>query len=270
MKPESRRSFASSKREKCYLARLSARSAMYPEAQTLLLGLSKNASREDYRQTVLFRNILSRPTFSSRKKIWAELSARYGFDSSDDCFRLFRSSFLTAGHADQRSLIGYVYYLSRDLLFFDLSLDWFSKKLREAPQPLLKEEAQSFLLSLSRVHPEINSWSPSSIDNIIKHYLRSLVDFGVAEGRIEKRSRRPYVGPYVTLFLVQFEQLQGTPNQEIPRSAFFRLLGMSLPEATDALFRLNTEGLARVSIQGDVVNIELRGTAGDERDSLQV
>jgi hypothetical protein len=46
------------------------------------------------------------------------------------------------------------------------------------------------------------------------------------------------------------------------QSPLFRLLGLSLDETVDLLFRLSAEGALRCRIQGDVVELDLGGRNG--------
>jgi hypothetical protein len=103
----------------------------------------------------------------------------------------------------------------------------------------------------------VRGWSPASRENIASHYLTLLGEFGLARGAQRKFSVRPAPGAAPVRFLLRAVLLDRGSNLAAVQSPLFRLLGLSLDEVVDLLFRLNAAGALRCRIQGDVVDLDL-------------
>ncbi len=240
-----------------YVSRLSARASLYPELRTLLTGETVARPREEYRRRVIEENVLARGTLATRQKLWKELSPRYGLDGAESMFAAFVSEYSRSESESDRALTGYLLFALHDQLVADLGTQWLFPMLRSAPSPLRTADVLAFVESRWEQHPEVRVWSLKSRDNIASHYLSLLREFGLARGSQRKVSVRPAPGPAAVRFLLRAQLLGRVSNLAAVQSPLFRLLGLSLDEVVDLLFRLNASGALRCRIQGDVVDLDL-------------
>ncbi|MBK8482435.1 MAG: DUF1819 family protein [Proteobacteria bacterium] len=245
-----------------YVSRLASRAAFYAELHSLLAAVEGAVPRAEYRRRVIEDNVLSRRTAAAREKTWKELAARYGIDGASPLFRAFLEEYRRASSENDRALTAYLLFALHDRLVCDLGTEWIYQYLRTAPGDLRTADVLAFLRSRERSHPEIAGWSTSSRENIASHYLSALKEFGLARGAQRKASVRPAPGSASVRFLLRALQLSGVGNLAAVQSPLFRLLGLSLDETVDLLFRLSATGSLRCRIQGDVVDLDLGGPNG--------
>jgi hypothetical protein len=240
-----------------YVSRLATRAAFYAELQALLAAVDGAVSRTEYRRRVLADNVLSRRTAAAREKAWKELAARYRLDAAWALFGAFLEEYRRAASEQDRALTAYLLFALLDRLVCDLGTDWLFQYLRAAPAELRPADVLAFLRARRRSHPEIAGWSASSRENIASHYLSALREFGLARGSRRKVSVRPAPGAAPVRFVLRALRLAGASDLAAVQSPRFRLLGLSLDEVVELLFRLSAEGALRCRIQGDVVELDL-------------
>jgi hypothetical protein len=244
------------------VSRLATRAAFYGELRSLLDAVESAVPRAEYRRRVIEDNVLSRRTAAAREKAWKEVAARYGIDGAAPLFRVFLEEYRRASSENDRALTAYLLFALHDRLACDLGTEWLYQYIRTAPAELRTADVLAFLKSRERIHSEIAGWSTSSRENIASHYLSALKEFGLARGAQRKASVRPAPGAAPVRFLLRALQLSGVSNLAAVQSPLFRLLGLSLDETVDLLFRLSAERVLRCRIQGDVVDLDLGGADG--------
>ncbi len=240
-----------------YVSRLATRAACYADLQALLAAVDGTVSRAEYRRRALADNLLSRPTAAAREKAWKELAARYGLDGASPLFGAFLGEYRRASSEQDRALTAYLLFALRDRLVRDLGTEWLFPYLRAAPAELRTADVLAFVRGRKRSHPEIGGWSAASCDNIASQYLSALREFGLARGSRPRFSVRPAPGAAPVRFLLRAQRLAGAGDLAALQSSRFRLLGLTLDEVVELLFRLNAKGCLRCRIQGDVVDLDL-------------
>lgn len=245
-----------------YVSRLATRAAFYAELHSLLAAVEGAVPRAEYRRRVIEDNVLSRRTAAAREKTWKELAPRYGIDGASPLFRVFLAEYRAASTEKDRALTAYLLFALRDRLVAELGTEWLSEYLRGAPAELRTADILSFLRLREASHPEIKRWSASTRENLASHYLSALKEFGLARGSQRKFAVRPTPGPAPVRFLLQALLLSGANNLDAVQSPLFRLLALTLDETVDLLFKLSADGALRCRIQGDVIELDLRGAHG--------
>ena len=240
-----------------YVSRLSARASLYAELQMLLGADTRPLSREEYRRRVIEDNALAQRTLAARKKVWQELAPRYVLNAASSPFAAFVDEYRHATSEGDRALTAYVLFALNDRLVADLGTDWLYPHLRSAPSELRPADVLAFLGAREGSHPEIRGWSAASRESIASHYLSMTREFGLSRGARRKVSVRPACGPAPVRYLLRALLLAGADNRTAVQSPLFRLLGLTLDETVDLLFRLHGEGALHCRIQGDVVDLDL-------------
>jgi hypothetical protein len=242
-----------------YASRLSARSAMYTELHQLLEGDYRPLAQDAYRARVVDENCLAKPSKAAREKTWKELKTRYRLDADDPLFAAFWAEWERSGSDAERSLTAYVFFALNDRLVADLGTEWLYPLLRRAPAELRIADVLAFIERSARSHPETRAWSDETRIAVAQKYTASVRDFGLARGTIRKTSVRPALYGAPVRLLVHALRLAGVLPLDLVQARAFKLLGLDPAEVIDALGEMNRVGALRFRMQGDVVELDVRG-----------
>ena len=239
-----------------WAARLSARSALFTELETLLAGLEEAPPRPGFRSRVIDDNVLARSSAAARAKLWEELSKRYVLDPEHPLFAAFWTEWRRCTSTAEQALSVYVLLALNDRLVADLGTSWLYPRLRNAPSELRVDNVGSFISQGSQHRPEVLAWSPKTRLSVAQHYLASIRDFGLARGVARKVSVRPALHAAPMRLLLNALRLVGRAPHEVLQAPEFRLLGVGPGEVVDTLAELNRRGDLRFRMQGDVIELE--------------
>jgi hypothetical protein len=240
-----------------YYSRLSARSALYKDLCLLLDDLREPLQAKQYRELVLEENRLVRSSISARKKLWKELRSRYILDSDHAVFMAFWKEWLLCRGEAERAMTAYGIFALNDRLVSDLGQEWLFPNIRRAPHEIRVEEVLHFIDHKAKLHPEISGWSPETKKRVVQHYLASIRDFGLAQGKVKKTTLRPALYASPVRLLIRALHIAGVKPLDLVQSRLFRLLGLDGPDVMDALGELNRRGDIRFKIQADVIELDV-------------
>lgn len=244
-----------------YSSRLSARSALYTELHQLLDAEDRALSSAEYRKRVVEENRLAKPSTAARAKLWKELKARYRLDAEDPLFAAFWTEWKRCGSESERGLTAYVLFALNDRLVADLGTEWLYPLLRRAPAEIRLGDVVAFIQRAFRAHPEARGWSEETRLAVAQKYTASIRDFGLARGIVRKTSVRPALYGAPVRLLVRALRLAGVAPLELVQAPAFKLLCLDTTEIIDALGEMNRVGALRFRMQGDVVELDVRGDA---------
>jgi hypothetical protein len=244
-----------------YSSRLSARSALYGELHQLLGAAATALPSSEYRVRVVEQNCLARPSTAARVKLWEELKARYRLDADDPLFAAFWNEWRRCASEAERSLTAYLLFALNDRLVADLGAEWLYPLLRRAPVEIRLADVAAFIERAFGKHPEAHDWSDQTRLAVAQKYLASIRDFGLARGTVRKTSIRPALYGAPVRLLVHALRLAGVGPWDLVQSPAFRLLCLDPTEVIDALGEMNRVGALRFRMQGDVVELDVRGGA---------
>lgn len=242
-----------------YLSRLSARSAMYTDFRILLDAASWPLKSSGFRELVLDRNVLSKPSTSSRRKAWKELKPRYLLDSEHPLFEAFWAEWVRCESEAERAQTAYCLLALNDRLVADLGSELLFPLLRRAPAQFRVEDVLAFINRSKTLHPEITSWTDNTKEAVAKKYAASIRDFGLAKGIVNKTTVRPALYGAPVRLLIRALRIAGRKDLEIVQEPVFRLLALESNEVIGALSDLNRQDALRFRMQGDVVELEIGG-----------
>ncbi len=240
-----------------YFSRLSARSALYTDFRLLLDDLEEPLPAGSYRDLVLDGNRLARSSISARRKLWKELRSRYILDSGHPLFLAFWKEWLFCKSEPELSFTAYGLFALNDRLVSDLGQEWLFPNLRCAPHEIRVGDVLYFIDGKAELHPEIAGWSPETKKSVARHYMASIRDFGLAQGKVKKTTQRPALYASPVRLLIRALRIAGVKPMDLIQSNIFRLLGLDGPEVIEALGELNRRGDLRFKIQADVIELDL-------------
>ncbi len=240
-----------------YLARISARSALFSDFQVLLL-TSVDRSVSGFRNAVITENRLARASHASRMKLYTELKGRYILDDSHPLFAAFLAEWIAAEAGSAKTLVAFVLFALNDRTVSGISCDWLFPHLQRAPSDLRLGDLTAHLQRCAAsTHPEILRWTEKTLTRVAQHYLASVRDFGLAAGGSRKVSVRAALYAAPVRLILRALDLARVPPRDVLRHEAFKLLGIAPDEVIDALSELNRQGALRFRMQADIVELSL-------------
>jgi hypothetical protein len=240
-----------------YVANLAGASSMWAEMQALLDHKIANLSTDAVRSLIVEENVLNKRTDVNRKKTLKKLTERYSLKRDNPVFAHFLTAYYTEVNSSQRALLGYLLLCANDLLVRRLSADWLAPRLARDGTALATDDLVKHVSDVGQKVPALARWTPVTRLHVCQHYLGSVRDFGLAEGRVVKRSQRPYAGSRVLVYALQLGRLQGLKPLDLLASDWMRVLGLDLDTAITRMYQLNAEGLAKFRMAGHVAELTL-------------
>jgi len=249
-----------------YTAKNSSKGSLLPEAK-ILFGFLANeiASLAAARKEVIKKNIFNKKTFHSKNTCWKVLHARYFSGSPDDVsshplVALFRNS------SNSSLLEGALYYhfMKGDRLYNDITVDLLFQFFRQGKAHLSALDIHEFMKAKSADHPEIEKWSPQTRRSLINHYLSSIKDFGLFEGKYVKKLKKPFVHEDLFLYIVTLLKDSQHKPSNILKNDDFRLFLLSETEVASKLYEASQKKKIKFYQSGQTVSLQLPWESLDE------
>jgi BrxA len=236
-------------------SRLSGAGSLRRELEAVLSAATPDTHHEDYRRLVLEENVAGKGSASMRKWTWKRLRVRYLLDPEVSEFRAFLPAMTAATDPADRGLIAHLMVARTDRLFREVTLSTVVPHLRRIGQLIDADEVRAEVDTAGRSRGL--DWSDETAKSIANHLLSSLKDFGVLVGSARKRVQAIRPGPAVTVFAVRLGRLQGLSDRRLLESQWFQLLGSSLSEALELMYKAAKDGALEFRFQADVAEIVL-------------
>jgi hypothetical protein len=188
-----------------YSSRNSSKGALLTEAKILFSHLAKGNSLGSARQAVFQDNIFVKKTHQTRKRCWEVLHSRY-FPQKEESEQIHPIIALFRIKASEKMKQGVLYYhfAISDLFSYEATTELIYDLYRRGLTNIAPRNIHEFLDLKKKFHPEINEWSPQTRLSLVSHYLSANRDFGILEGKNQKRVRRPTVEEDLFLYIVTY------------------------------------------------------------------
>jgi hypothetical protein len=241
-----------------YSSRNSSKGALLTEAKILFSYLGKGNSLGSARQAVFQDNIFVKKTHQTRKRCWEVLHSRY-FPHSEDSEQIHPIIALFRTMASEKVKQGILYYhfVISDLFSYEVTTELIYDLYRRGLTNIAPRNIHGFFDLKKRVHPEINKWSPQTSLSLVSHYLSAMRDFGILEGKNQKRVRRPTVEEDLFLYIVTYLRDCGKSPKAILVNDDFKLFLLSQQEVEFRLIEAERKGIINFQKSGHVVSLEL-------------
>ena len=244
-----------------YSSRNSSKGALLEEAKILFSYLGRNNSLGSARKAVIQDNIFTKRTYQTRKKCWALLHSRYFPSAAVEEYSkiphpiivLFRTS---ASETMKRGVLYYHFVIS-DLFSYEATVELVYDLYCRGLTNISPRDVHKFLDLKTKSHPEINTWSPQTCYSLVIHYLSAMRDFGILEGKVQKKIHRPTVKEDLFLYIVTYLRDCGKSPKAILTSDDFRLFLLSQEEVQTRLIEAQRVGRIYFRKSGHVVSLEL-------------
>ena len=143
----------------------------------------KNCTLESAHDAVIKDNILSKRTYQTRNRCWQLLKYRY-FPSKYSNTHLNPVISIYKKNVSEMLKKGLLYYhfSTSDLFAYEVTTKLIYNLAHKGFTNISSRIVDEFIDSIAKSHFEVNTWSYSTRQSLIKHYLSSLRDFGILEG----------------------------------------------------------------------------------------
>jgi hypothetical protein len=243
-------------------ARLAAAGSRRRELEAVLAEGGPAATRADYGDLILERNVVGKSSAVSRLKVLKQLRERYLLDPTVTEFVAFRAAIEEEHGSAERGLLCFLMMARCDRLFREAALLALS---RDATAQLRRNGGSGANLDLEAFAAAFRAylqrhdlaWSQETKEHALRHVLSSLKDFGVLLGSAKKSLTYRVPGPSSAAFAARLSELEGLTGRQTLSSQWFALLGSDAAGAAELLRSAQREGLVSFREQADVVELKL-------------
>jgi hypothetical protein len=241
-----------------YSSRNSSKGALLNEAKILFSYLAKGKSLDSARQAIIQDNVFVKKTFQTRRRCWQVLRSRY-FPNNGDLENIHPIIALFQSYASEKMKQGVLYYhfAISDLFSYEVTTELIYDLYRRGLTNIASRNIHEFLDLKKKFHPEINEWSPQTCLSLVSHYLSAMRDFGILEGKNQKKIHRPTVEEDLFLYVVTYLRDCGKSPKTIFVNDDFKLFLLSQQEVEFRLLEAQRKGRIHFQKAGHIVSLEL-------------
>lgn len=223
-----------------------ARSMMLVEMQQLHAALPPDASLEDYRRAIEDRNVLAKPTDSSRRKSYRHLVELYGLDASKPLFRTLRQ--LAKDQPADMPLLAMLCVYGRD------------PQLRQSFE-LIDSLSPGTALPRETMERHLEDGFPGQFSEAMKKSLAQNVNTtwtasGHLQGRAKKVRSLPRPGWAASTYAMFVGYLLGLRGEILLNSVFSRLVAAQPAQVSAHLATAASRHWLRLRQAGGVIEID--------------
>lgn len=240
-----------------YSTRNSSKGALIREAEALFSHLASGGDLNSLRDAALSKDLFGKRTRETRRRCWQILRSRYLWAWPDTTQHPIPILFRKQAGRDLRRLVLFYHYALSDLFAYEATTELLYPMVRRGNLPVASRDIHEFLRRKVPSHPEIKVWTPQTHNSLVSHYLSAVRDFGLLEGKVRKRVRRPMVPEEMVLYVTTKLREAGVAGRAIVNHADFRLFFLEPHEVEARLAQAAAKGLIRFHRSGRIVSVEL-------------
>ncbi len=235
------------------------RTMMLSDLSIVLDLVPEMARVDDYSNAIIGRNILGKPTQTTRRRTARRLIELYALDRSRPIFRVLRK-FWTVDTAG-RPMLAYLTAAARDPILRGLTEFIIANPNGEVVSPARIAD------QLAESHPR--RFQTSTGLATAQRLASSWTQAGFLSGKTNKRRTRPIVTPTVATFALVLGHLSGRRGKLILDTPWTRMLDRTRPELDALIVEASRQGWLNSKSSGSVVDITFPGllTPQDEKAS---
>ena len=205
-----------------YSARITGALSLIKETKIFFKELNEDRELEEIHEKVLNENIFDKTSMRQREKVFSAIKQRF-FLNSDVNTKILQKIINSNLNESIKNLIIYYYFSLSESIVYDITSKLLYNMFLEGKSIVTNNDIQEFLEEQTKTHKEIETWTDSTKEHIIQHYLAIMKDFGFLRGSKKKQFDIPYIPTEVILFIL-FEKLDKKMNvKQILNSDDFKL-----------------------------------------------
>jgi len=249
---------SSSVRSTHYTAKILKATAQLDDTKTLLAFWGDDASIEENFSRIRGENIFGK---SSRSRINDELTIfrqRYFFDP-DVASAL---SGLVKNNVANEVLHPILFYFSAkaDNLLYDTTTEILQRYAMRGQKDISIDEITREIQKFVDEGKTTTRWSENTILNVAQHLLATLRDFGILEGKVNKKITPFYLPNPAFAFIALYLYNKGNPGEKLVHHPDWRLFFLNSRLVERFFLECHQEGLLNYHGAGSVVRIDFPTT----------
>jgi len=239
------------------------RGSMINEMFVIFSEYLKNNDQKILRDRVMIDNIIHKNSFHQRQNVWWIFDQRYLSCPSWIVENIAGSTKNGIQSQDFVSL-AYLYYMFCERLAYDFVTEFMWPRWQNKSTSVGKNEVFQFFVDKSKEIPAINQWSETTKNRCSSFLLKSLKDFGVLKGTVNKSIQRPSISPETAYHLLCILMAEGYDGQALITAKDWRLFLWNDVDVIDALNRMAMKQWIRFERSGPTTILELVRMPGDD------
>jgi hypothetical protein len=201
--------------------------------------------------------LLRKPAFQSRTRIWRALAHRYIEPGCGWCIQSLSEAARNGVGAPEFVSLAYLYFALRDRLTFDFVTGWIWQKWNQQATVVGQSDFLAFLEEMGRDHPQVRRWTENTRRKLAGNTLSALRDFGLLKGIRKRQIQRPAIAPETVFHLLSILQAEGLEGRPVLEAPDWRLFLWSTADVARSLGDLSQKGWIRFEKAGRTVILEL-------------
>lgn len=198
------------KKDTDYSARISGALSLIKETKIFFKELNENKKIEEINEKVLNENIFDKTSLERRRKVFSAIKQRF-YVNPEVNTKILQKIINSNLNESIKNFIIYYYFSKSENVVYDITTKLLYAMLLEGKSIVTKKDIQTFLEEQAKTHKEIETWTESTRERVIEHYLATMKDFGFLKGRLKKQFDIPFIPTEVILFIL-FEKLDKKMN----------------------------------------------------------
>ncbi|MGC1719995.1 MAG: BrxA family protein [Isosphaeraceae bacterium] len=224
---------------------------------------SDEQTLDDLKEKAEHSEILRKPAFETRKRVWRSLRNRYLETGCDWSVRVFRDSARAGAASAEFVSLAYLYFALRDRLTFDFVIKSIWLKWNQHQVNVDQGEFLGFLNGEAQQFSEIEKWTENTRKKLARNTLSALRDFGLLQGSRKKKIQRPAVASEIVFHLVCILLAEGLEGRSVIEAPDWRLFLWTVDDVSQSLGELAQLGWIRYERGGRMVILQLQRQPGD-------
>lgn len=232
------------------------RGAMVREMHTIFSEYLRIKEKNNLKNGVMIANITNKKSFHNRENVWRIFDQRYLSCPPWILLSIARS---TKEGIQSVDFIGqtYLYFVFRERLVYEFVTEFIWIQWKNKKTKIESADAIKFLVSKGEEIPVIKQWSEKTIQRSAQSILRSLRDFGLLKGSLNKTIQKPSISleaVFQLLCVLKSEEIEG---RGLIEAKDWRLFLLNDIEVIDLFNRLAMKGWIRFERSGPTTIIEI-------------
>lgn len=219
--------------------------------------VNKGAGPFDVNGQVSGSEILGKPAFQSRARIWRALRHRYFVPECEWCERCLAEASKGGAGSPEFASLAYLYFALRDRLTFEFVTDLVWRRWNQRATVLGRDDFLAFLDDAAESHPQLRKWKESTRKKLATNTLAALRDFGLLRGARKRQIQRPRITQETVFHLLCILHAEGLEGRAILEAPDWRLFLWSAADVARSLSELSQRGWIRFEKGGRMVIVEL-------------
>lgn len=205
-----------------YSARITGALSLIKETKIFFKELNDDKELDEISERVFEENIFDKTSMGRRKRIFSAIKQRF-FINPEVNTKILQRIINSNLNESIKNFIIYYYFSKSENVVYDITTKLLYAMLLEGKSIVAKKDIQTFLEEQAKTHKEIETWTESTRERVIEHYLAGMKDFGFLKGRLKKQFDVPFIPTEVIMFIL-FEKLDKKINvKQILNSDDFKL-----------------------------------------------